>query len=82
MGKQIRADRLPFNSFEFVENGAAIRFGAEGQRWTCDLSSYKCRKEKLPSVNEEVSPDRNSVAFVKDYNLYVRDRLHEQGGES
>jgi len=41
-----------------------------------------CKKEKLPSVNEEGSPDGDWAAFVKDYNLYVRDPLHEQGGES
>ena len=72
MGKHIRANRLPFNSFEFQDKGAAIRFVAEGQRWTCDLSSYKCAEEKLPNLSENVSPDGNWEAFVKDYNLYVR----------
>jgi dipeptidyl-peptidase-4 len=37
MGRQIRANHLPFHSFEFTEKGAAIRFEAEGQRWTCSV---------------------------------------------
>src|SRR5438874_1470500 len=58
--RQIRAKR------------AAIRFAAEGQRWTCILSTYACLREKLPPEREEVSPDGNWSAFVEQYNLYLR----------
>ena len=71
-GRQIRANHLPFNSFEFVDKGEAIRFAAEGQRWTCKLSTYNCTREKLPSASEQVSPDGNWSAFVEHYNLYLR----------
>jgi len=66
------ADRLPFDTFEFVEKGKAIRFEADDQRWTCDLSTYKCTKEKLPPSGESVSPDGRWAAFVDHYNLFVR----------
>ncbi|MHB8500595.1 MAG: S9 family peptidase [Candidatus Acidiferrales bacterium] len=72
IGKQVRANHLPFNSFEFVGKEEAIRFAAEGQRWTCSLSTYSCTKEKLPPSDEQVSPDGNWAAFVKHYNLYLR----------
>ncbi|HKV23625.1 MAG TPA: DPP IV N-terminal domain-containing protein [Candidatus Acidoferrum sp.] len=72
MGRSIRANHLPFRTFEFVQKNEAIRFVAEDQRWTCELSSYRCTKEKLPSVYESVSPDGNWAAFTKDYNLYLR----------
>src|SRR5262249_30911368 len=71
-GRRIQPNRLPFTSFDFVEKGQAIRFTADGLRWRCDLSAYKCSKEKLPSLNENVSPDGNWSAFVTSYNLYVR----------
>ena len=70
--RPIRANHLPFNTFEFVEKGAAIRLEAEGQRWTCSLSTYKCNREKLPRSGEAVSADGNWSAFVEHYNLYLR----------
>jgi len=71
-GREFRPNRLPFDSFEFVEKGKAIRFEAEEQRWTCDLTSYRCTKEKLPPASESVSPDGRWAAFVEHYNLFVR----------
>jgi len=71
--RQFHANRLPFDSFELVEKGTAIRFEAEEQRWTCDLTSYKCKKEKLPATWESISPDGRWAAFVDHYNLFVRD---------
>ena len=71
MGKQVRANHLPFTSFEFVEKNTAIRFEAEAQRWTCNLSTYKCTGEKLPR-GQRVSPDGNWSAYVEHYNLYVK----------
>ncbi len=71
-GKEYQPNKLPFESFEFAEKGGAIRFEAEGQRWTCDLATYKCEKEALPPSGEGLSPDGKWAAFVQDYNLYVR----------
>lgn len=71
-GKEYEAKHLPFDSFEFVEKRTAIRFEAEDQRWTCDLETYRCRKEAVPRSRERVSPDGKWAAFVEDYDLYVR----------
>jgi len=71
-GKEFHPNRLPFDSFEFVEKGTAIRFDAEEQRWTCDLTSYKCTAAKLPPAGESISPDGKWAAFVDHYNLFVR----------
>jgi len=37
-GKEYRPNRLPFDTFAFVEKGTAIRFVAGEQQWTCDLA--------------------------------------------
>jgi dipeptidyl-peptidase-4 len=71
-GKPVKATRLPFERFEFLENGTSIRFESNGQKWTCELATYKCAHEKLPAPEENVSPDGKWAAFVDHYNLYVR----------
>jgi hypothetical protein len=45
-GKRVRANHLPFNSFELVGKEEAIRFAAESQPWTCSLSTYNCTNPK------------------------------------
>jgi dipeptidyl-peptidase 4 len=71
-GKDLQAGKLPFDEFEFVNQGAGIRFEAEGARWTCDLATYHCDKEKSPPFWENVSPDGKWAAYVEGYNLFIR----------
>jgi dipeptidyl aminopeptidase/acylaminoacyl peptidase len=39
-----KADRLPFDSIEFIDEGRAVRFRAGGTNWKCDLTGYECTK--------------------------------------
>lgn len=77
---------LPFDEFEFVEGGAAVRFHvADSVRWTCRLASaggadgaagYACSGPNAvpaPSNAERSSPDGHWVAFVREENLWVRE---------
>src|SRR5262249_17480782 len=43
-GTKYQADRLPFDSIEFVDDGKAIRFVVAGTSWKCDLMSHECSK--------------------------------------
>jgi dipeptidyl aminopeptidase/acylaminoacyl peptidase len=43
-GKEVAPDRLPFDSIEFVEDAAAIRFTVDETTWKCDLKTYECTK--------------------------------------
>jgi len=43
-GTEYRADKLPFDSIEFVEDSKAIRFTVGDANWKCDLVSYDCTK--------------------------------------
>ncbi len=38
-----QATELPFDSFDFVEDGKAIRFDVDDSTWTCQLASYECK---------------------------------------
>jgi dipeptidyl aminopeptidase/acylaminoacyl peptidase len=83
VGKSYSAYALPFRFFRFVNDNKSIAFYAAGSEWTCDLRSYECRKTGLQpsesggsdhySQTGVISPDGRLVAFIKDYNLWVRE---------
>ncbi len=43
-GEKYAANRLPFESIEFVEDGRSIQFKVNETTWKCDLNSYDCLK--------------------------------------
>ncbi len=78
-GKTYDAGHLPFMSFEFSPDEKAISFSLRGQAWKCDLQAYSCAAEAKKDENEAKlapgvkSPDGKSEAFIRDWNLWVRD---------
>jgi dipeptidyl aminopeptidase/acylaminoacyl peptidase len=131
-GKDYSAERLPFDTIDFVDD-KTVRFKVGDTSWKCDLSSYECAKsdgKSQPAPSEEPpappapaesappdpmwpaglapdaeqftafqqpqprrtaqsqSPDGTWTAFVKDGNVFVRDRdgketqLSKDGKES
>jgi len=72
-----KATNLPFSSFAFSEDGKSISFAVKTRNWSCDLQSYQCsaepQKPRRESAPEEVSPDGKKAAFIREYNLWVRD---------
>lgn len=78
-GKTYDAGHLPFMSFEFSADEKTISFTLKGQDWKCDLQAYSCagdakrpegEAKPAPSVK---SPDGKSAAFIRDWNLWLRD---------
>ena len=68
------AYRLPFNQFEFSSDRKSISFNAGGSQWTCDAAGTRCdSKERPQGPPFVVSPDRKRAAFIRNYNLWVRD---------
>src|SRR5262245_37017529 len=41
-----RADRLPFDDIEFVDDAKAIRFQVGEATWSCALETYQCSRAK------------------------------------
>ncbi|MDE2753261.1 MAG: DPP IV N-terminal domain-containing protein [Gemmatimonadota bacterium] len=68
---------LPFDEFDFVNGGAAIRFQvADSVQWTCDIGAYTCAgptNATAPSDADRPSSDGRWIAFARDENLWVRD---------
>jgi hypothetical protein len=56
-GSEYRADRLPFDSIEFTNEGKTIRFTVEETVWACDLTTYTC--EKTDAAPSEPSARRD-----------------------
>ncbi|MCK4758487.1 MAG: DPP IV N-terminal domain-containing protein, partial [Candidatus Aminicenantes bacterium] len=75
MGKTVKPLELPFERFEYIEKGKAIKFKIEKDNWTCNLKTYECKKidpDEPENPSESVSPNEKWIAFVKDFNLYIR----------
>jgi dipeptidyl-peptidase 4 len=72
--KPVAAGNLPFSEFSFINDGKAVRFTVAESDWTCDLATYACAlaKKEEPLSFELNSPDGKWVAFVRDFNIFVR----------
>ena len=75
MGKPVTAARLPFQQITFAADSASFSFDADGKRWTCDVQGTRCASADRPATvpNSELSPDGKYAAYIKDWNLWVRD---------
>ncbi|MDB5020225.1 MAG: ptpA 3 [Pedobacter sp.] len=86
-GTSYTGDPLPFQTLNYSADGSTISFLVKGQRYAYDLKSQQLTKDTgntdfdnsavkpvLKRGNLEVlSPDGKSAAFIRDYNLWVRD---------
>ena len=68
------SNKLPFNSFEYIENNKIRFYTKTSERWEVDLNTYELSgPDSLKKVTNEVySPDRSMVAFSRNENLWVR----------
>ena len=75
MGRSINAARLPFNQITFSADSTSFSFDTDGKRYTCDLQGKACTSAARPATvpNSELSPDGKYAAFIKNWNLWVRD---------
>lgn len=76
--KEIQPWDLPFDRFEYKNEERSIVFTIDEGAWLCDLNNYVCTKyqeEKTENPSESRSPDGNWIAFVRDYNLFIRDAI-------
>ncbi len=68
---------LPFEEFHLTGDGQSIVFDVERMRYTCDIRGQRCSSARLPGDREDddtvVSPDGRLAAFIRDWNLWVRE---------
>ena len=76
VGKTYEAGKLPFTQITWSADRQAFTAMAEGKRWTCDVQGKQCAAAAPapPMVpNSVMSPDGKHAAFIRDYNLWVKD---------
>ncbi len=81
-GKSYTAWHLPFQTFSLAAGGKTLNFTAGGKAWKCDLNAYalvslgdepvKIGREGRNGGLEILSPDGQKAAYIKDYNLWIR----------
>jgi dipeptidyl aminopeptidase/acylaminoacyl peptidase len=59
---EYKADRLPFDDIEIVDDGKAVRFDTAGKAWRCDLGTYECSStgpasKRAPAKEPEPADD-------------------------
>lgn len=84
-GKPYVASALPFKKFSFSANGKDVIFNEDGKQWKFDTKINQVVPDATEvmavgpnsalgkNANEILSPDKKRAAFIKDYNLWVRD---------
>jgi dipeptidyl aminopeptidase/acylaminoacyl peptidase len=50
-GAEYRADRLPFELIEFIDDSRVIRFKVGDATWKCDLTAYDCSKAEAGAAS-------------------------------
>lgn len=72
------ATALPFERIRITDHGTRVHVTTAGSReWTCDLTAYTCARGGASAAldaSQVASPDARWVAFVRDENLWVRER--------
>ena len=72
-GKTYEANKLPFREMELSAGGHFVSFRIGKRQFRCDQQGSKCVVVSGGAENSVASPDSKKLAFVKDYNLWVRD---------
>jgi dipeptidyl aminopeptidase/acylaminoacyl peptidase len=79
---KVDATRLPFQAFDLSKDGRDITMTVEGRRWTCSIEGYTCRvaaapmpagAKSSPPPDSVTSPDGRYAAYIRDFNLWVKD---------
>ncbi len=81
LGGKYEAGKLPFQTIELADDAKSFTFNATGKRWKCDTAGTACASIGNASSTEHsdsASPDGKSVAFIRDYNLWIRDAVTGQ----
>ena len=78
--KTYEANHLPFKSYKFNEQFTSIEFNIEKKSYLCQLSNYSCElvQDKQHFENEVLSPDGKSAAFIRDFNLWLRNTTNNE----
>jgi dipeptidyl aminopeptidase/acylaminoacyl peptidase len=88
-GKNYKPYSIPLSNISFTKNLKELKFELDSFKWRCNLAYYEItRLDKVKSKEKKywgksadelsnppaVSPDSNWLAYIKNFNLYIKDR--------
>ncbi|HDZ40755.1 MAG TPA: S9 family peptidase [Bacteroidetes bacterium] len=82
-GEDFSPGELPFRSINFSDDLSSIAFTIEGIEYEYDIDANILNKKTGESYdvrNGVLSPDNTKAAFIRDYNLWIKDM--NTGGET
>ncbi|QEE31089.1 prolyl oligopeptidase family serine peptidase [Terriglobus albidus] len=85
--RPVDAARLQVSSLEEGSDGKSLEIGVQGGKFLCQKADWSCTTITAPAGGapaarkspEALSPDGSQAAFIRDWNLWVRDV--KSGGE-
>ncbi len=75
-GKEYDPFALPFSRFEYADNKKAVVFNIKSTQYTFDSNAGQCTPvdaHEKGDRNSSVSPDGKKAAFIREYNLWLKD---------
>ncbi|MFC2156258.1 DPP IV N-terminal domain-containing protein [Acidobacteriota bacterium] len=77
-GKSYEPFELPIQDLELADKGKAVFFSIGNKRYLFDITTNSCSEQeskpaKRPDRSLMLSPDGKQGAFIREYNLWVRD---------
>ncbi len=73
-GRTYERARLPFQTVDVSADGREVTVTAGSRQFRCDVEGKACTASERPAPRPEVlSPDGKRAAFIRDWNLWVRD---------
>jgi Tol biopolymer transport system component/dienelactone hydrolase len=81
---RIDAGRLAFGDFAFANDARSINIAANNRNWVCSIQEYTCapvdttRAPAEAPPNSVTSPDGRYAAYIRNYNLWVKDLTTSQ----
>jgi dipeptidyl aminopeptidase/acylaminoacyl peptidase len=72
-GKTYEANKLPFREIELSAEGHSVSFRLGKRQFQCDRQGNQCAAISGGAENSVPSPDKKKLAFIRDYNLWLRD---------
>jgi dipeptidyl aminopeptidase/acylaminoacyl peptidase len=88
--KRYDVHHLPFRTFDLSPDERVLTFTIGETKWTCDLKADQCKGSENSETsaappggraadrNPALSPDGKYLAFIRDYNLWIRDTASGQ----
>lgn len=79
--KEYQPFQLPFNRIEFADEEKSIVFQVKNQKYKYDISKEICTTLETPvdpELHAVISPDGKYAAFIRQYNLWIRNLETEE----